>query len=196
MLKKQAKVLSQKQVKAVLAYLDSTKRNRLRSKVMFLLSLHGLRSKEIANLELEMITDAEGNISSAISLQDKASKGKSGRVIAMNKSLREALKDYLENERKNESKYVLVTERSKKFTANTVAQWFLKLYRSLGYEGCSSHSGRRTFITNCARKVSEAGGSIRDIQILAGHRHLSTTQRYIEQDAEAQRKLVSLIYSM
>ncbi len=41
--------------------------------------------------------------------------------------------------------------------------WFQRLYsdpeRGLGFQGCSSHSGRRTFITRAARKVSEAGGS-------------------------------------
>jgi integrase/recombinase XerD len=43
-----------------------------------------------------------------------------------------------------------------------------------------------TFITNAARTISSVGGSLRDVQMLAGHRALSTTQRYIEADAEAQ----------
>ena len=70
---------------------------------------------------------------------------------------------------------------------------FAKWYRALGYVGCSSHSGRRTFITNAARKISTVGGSLRDVQVLAGHSALSTTQRYIEADAAAQRKIVELV---
>ena len=35
--------------------------------------------------------------------------------------------------------------------------------------------------------------SLRDVQMLAGHAALSTTQRYIEADVEAQRKVVDLI---
>jgi integrase len=71
--------------------------------------------------------------------------------------------------------------------------WFAKAYRTIGLEGCSSHSGRRTFITRAARLVHKAGGSLRDVQLLAGHRSIQTTQRYIDGDTDAQRKLVSLI---
>jgi integrase len=72
---------------------------------------------------------------------------------------------------------------------NLFAQW----YRLTGLKGCSSHSGRRTFITNAARTISTVGGSLRDVQMLAGHRALSTTQRYIEADVEAQKRVVDLV---
>ena len=67
------------------------------------------------------------------------------------------------------------------------------LYDEAGLQGCSSHSGRRTFITNAAKLVAKAGGSLRDVQELAGHRALTTTERYIEGDRDAQRKLVRLL---
>ena len=95
MLTKQAKVLSEQQIKAVLKYLAGT-RNGLRNQVMFLLSLHSLRAKEIAHLELEMILDSDGQLSKSIKLQDKASKGRSGRVIPMNKTLHDLLFQYLQ----------------------------------------------------------------------------------------------------
>ena len=63
----------------------------------------------------------------------------------------------------------------------------------VGLAGCSSHSGRRTFITRAARLVHKAGGSLRDVQLLAGHRSIQTTQRYIDGDTDAQRKLVAMI---
>jgi integrase/recombinase XerD len=72
---------------------------------------------------------------------------------------------------------------------NSFAEW----YRKLGFVGCSSHSGRRSFITQAARKASLVGGSLRDVQALAGHASLSTTSRYIETDNEAQQKLVNIV---
>jgi integrase len=63
----------------------------------------------------------------------------------------------------------------------------------LGFFGCSSHGGRRTFITNAARKISTVGGSLRDVQELAGHANLRTTQRYIDVNPDAQVKVVGLV---
>jgi integrase/recombinase XerD len=70
----------------------------------------------------------------------------------MNKMRLLALSNYLQDERKSsESKFVITTERAEKFSANGIAVFFHRLYHALGFEGCSSHSGRRTFITNCLR---------------------------------------------
>jgi site-specific recombinase XerC len=74
-----------------------------------------------------------------------------------------------------------------------VQVWFHRLYNDeLGFKGASSHSGRRTFVTRCAKKIIEAGGSLRDVQELVGHASLATTQRYIQGDTEAKRGVVDL----
>jgi integrase/recombinase XerD len=78
-------------------------------------------------------------------------------------------------------------------TPRSIVNWFAAVYAELGLVGCSSHSGRRTFITRAARLVSQTGGSLRDVQELAGHSALTTTERYIEGDRAAQRKLIRLL---
>src|ERR1700730_11152360 len=91
---KQAKTLSKGQADAVLGYLAKT-RWPTRNRVIFLLSVKaGLRAKEIAGLTWRMVTDARGKIGQAIHLENKASKGQSGRVIPMNEELRTALAEY------------------------------------------------------------------------------------------------------
>jgi integrase len=55
-----------------------------------------------------------------------------------------------------------------------------RIYQGLGLEGCSSHSGRRSFVTRGATRANAVGMSLRDVQVLAGHRNLTTTQAYIE----------------
>jgi integrase/recombinase XerD len=193
---KQAKIVTDKQVRAVLAELD-TRRYPLRDRTMFMLSLKaGMRAKEIASVTWGMVTDAEGEIADVIALENRASKGKGGgRHIPMHHDLKTALislhRDRAEKARPDWP--VIHSERDRGLSAAAVVVWFHRLFSGIGMVGCSSHSGRRSFITRAARKISEVGGSLRDIQQLAGHASLGTTARYIEADAEAQRKVVALI---
>ena len=192
---KQAKILTKPQAEAVLSYLAST-RYPARNKAIFMLSLKaGLRAKEIASLRWEMLTDAEGRLTDALSLTDVASKGRSGRSIPLNKDLLAALamlKDEADNHPRP-SPYVITSERGERTSSYAIVNMFATWYSALGFIGASSHSGRRTFITNAARKISTVGGSLRDVQLLAGHSALGTTQRYIEADGMAQRRVVELV---
>ena len=192
---KQAKILTKPQADAVLSYLAST-RYPLRDRVIFLLSMKaGLRAKEIASLTWDMITDAEGRLADAISLTDNASKGRGGRLIPLNKELKAAL-DSLKHEAEKAvrlSPFVVTSERGERTSSYAIVNKFAGWYRALGFIGASSHSGRRTFITNAARRISTVGGSLRDVQLLAGHSALGTTQRYIEADGMAQRRVVELV---
>lgn len=187
---KQAKVLNSKQVDALLHHVGR-RRNGLRNQVIVLLSVRaGLRAKEIAALKWSMIVGADGEVGDYIHLTDKASKGRSGRVIPINKQLKASL-IYLHRQDRGES--VIRTERSDHTSAQIIVNLFRRWYHDLGLVGCSSHSGRRTFITNAARKISTVGGSLRDVQHLAGHSSLQTTQRYIEGDNEARKQVVDIV---
>ncbi|MFD1612075.1 tyrosine-type recombinase/integrase [Sphingomonas tabacisoli] len=191
MLAKQAKVLSPAQVQTVLAMIGN-QRHPSRNRLIFLLSIRaGLRAKEIASLTWAMVTDAEGHIGDCIRLPNQAAKGQSGGVIPMARELRAAVVAHAEQSSPfGLSDRVIQTERSKMTTAQVIVNLFRSWFQALGFDGCSSHSGRRTFITRAARNIGRFGGSLRDVQALARHRSLATTQRYIEIDAEAMRKVV------
>jgi integrase len=88
---------------------------------------------------------------------------------------------------------VIRSERGDALRPGSVVNWFRRLYSDLGFAGCTSHSGRRTFVTNAARLVFKAGGSLRDVQQLAGHRSIEQTQAYIEGDSRAKRRLIALL---
>lgn len=191
---KQAKILSKHQCEALLGFV-SRSRNPLRNKVIVLLSFKaGLRAKEIASLTWPMVIESNGEIGECINLTNQASKGQSGRAIPINKELRQALIELRQSVWKvGSSSFVITTERAKSTTAQAVVNQYAKWFAAIGLVGCSSHSGRRTFITNAARKISTVGGSLRDVQIIAGHTNLKTTQRYIEADAAAQRRIVDIV---
>ncbi|MEM9358827.1 MAG: site-specific integrase [Pseudomonadota bacterium] len=196
-LAKQAKTLNKNQIEAVLNFL-TRRRNAVRNRAIFLLSIRaGLRAKEIANLRWEMLLEPSGLLAEQVSLVDDASKGKSGRHIPINKQLRVALLELYESQSVHPKfspyDHIVRTERSVKTSAQAVVNMFSAWYNELGLIGCSSHSGRRTFITNAAKKITMVGGSLRDVQYLAGHSSLQTTERYIEYSEKARRSVVDII---
>jgi integrase len=191
MLGKQAKILSDDNIRDLLAFTTLT-RYPTRNRAMVLLSVKaGLRAGEIANLTWPMVTDPSGNIGTVIALEDRVAKKKSGRVIPLHADLRDALATLRKMTGGNGP--VIRSERDIPMAPLSIVNWFTIAYRATGLTGCSSHSGRRTFVTRAARLVHKAGGSLRDVQILAGHRSIQTTQRYIDGDTDAQRRLVALI---
>jgi integrase len=197
-LNNQAKILNKNQIIAIRGYLKS-RRNGLRNETIFLLSVFsGLRAIEIARLSWKHIIKSDGNIDDYISLPNDSSKGKTGgRIIPLQKDLKMNLIELLERHQKlrsfnRETSFIVRTERSPFTTSQTIVNMFQSWYSRLGLLGCSSHSGRRTFITETSRKISLVGGSINDIRLLAGHSSLQTTQRYIECNSEAQKKVIDL----
>lgn len=195
---KQSKVLTDKQVEVMISYL-SGRRNGLRNKVIFLLSVKsGLRSKEISGLRWSMVVGPDGEIGDTINLTNEVSKGKSGRIIPLNRILKQTLYDLLMEHRSLRgfdihTGQLVRTERQDHTSPQSIVNMFQRWYREIGFVGCSSHSGRRTFITNTSRKIGLVGGSLRDIQVMVGHKNLQTTQRYIDYNTECQRRVVDLI---
>lgn len=189
---KQAKILAPDQIDNLLLFAETT-RYPLRDRVIVLLSVKaGLRAAEIANLTWEMVLDPHGAVGTVLELRDRAAKKGHGRIIPLHDELRDALTALLGGFAEG-CQPVVRSERGSKMRARSIVIWFGRAYRAIGLEGCSSHSGRRTFITRAARLVHKAGGSLRDVQLLAGHRSIQTTQGYIDGDSDAQRRLVSLI---
>lgn len=192
---KQAKIFCSREILQVLNHLKGT-RYPLRDEVMFLLSIKaGLRAKEISFLTWGMITDASGRVGSSLHLPDNSSKGKSGRTIPLNQQLKQSLINLYHSysEEPAQDHYVIFSERGTKMIPCNISHWFKKVFKALRLEGCSSHSGRRTFVTNAAKLIIQAGGSLRDVQQLAGHTSLQMTQSYIEGDNDAKRKVIELI---
>ena len=195
---KQAKTLSRVQVKMISEYL-LTNRYGLRDQTIFYFSVKaGLRAKEIAHLRWSMVMNSDGSVGDYLNLPNSSSKGNGGRVVPLNKDLKlnliKLLKEHSSSKHFSPSTSAIIrTERSKSTSSQAIVNMFQRWYDRLGLVGCSSHSCRRTFITETSKKVSTVGGSLRDIQMMVGHSSLQTTQRYIESDSESQRKVVDLL---
>jgi len=188
-----AKVLAPGEVQRLLAHV-SRGRAAERNECIVLLSYQaGLRACEIAGLQWPMVAGPHGRIGNQLHISGRIAKNGRQRTIPLHPHLVLCLRRLHGLQGKPSKGPVIQSLRGGHMTPRSVVNWFTKLYDDVGYEGCSSHSGRRTFITRSARLIFKAGGSLKDIQELAGHSCLSTTERYIEGSREAQRKLIRLL---
>ena len=189
---KQSPVLNETQVKKLL---NSTKmtRHSERNRLIVVLSYYvGLRSCEISSLTVGDVLDGDGNVKETVILKSHQTKGNKSNSIYLSDFVRNEISKYFEkhSELKKVRSFKLIrSQKGEGFSSMTIQHLFKNLYRSIGLYDCSSHSGRRTFITT----LSERGISVRVIQELARHSDLSTTQRYIDVSVDKLKNAVETV---
>ena len=173
----QAATLNDAQIKRALRFCQSRK-HKLRDSTILLFSLYtGLRAKELAALRYGDVYDADAVPRTQFTLAAEQTKGARTRTVFVNKPLRLQLEQYGRLRRATDAAAPLFrSQKGGHFSANTMCQLFLNIYKTCGLSDASSHSGRRTFITNLANK----GVGVRVLAALAGHSSIATTQRYID----------------
>jgi integrase/recombinase XerD len=150
----------------------------------------GLRAKEIASLKLGDVFDETGAVRDQFILGVDQSKGRQRRTVYLNQRLRKALAKYAKSKCLQElDRPLFESQKGGHFSANTMCQLFLDIYKACGFKDASSHSGRRTYITRLANK----GVGVRLLAELAGHSHISTTQRYIDVNSDQLSQAVELL---
>ena len=189
---KQAKTLTAEELRRVLDY-TATRKHSIRNRALLMTThLSGMRVGEVASLRNSDVLDAEGNIRNEIRLSAEQTKGNEARVVFVSDKLRKELQTYVKA-----VPYKSITDKlfysqkrpTEGWNSNTLCQYFHHLFRNVGIDGASSHSPRRTAITNLADK----GVSVRVLQSIARHANISTTQCYIDVNDAMKRKAIELI---
>ena len=188
---KQAKVLSDKELSKLLKVCELTTypcRNRLIVAFSF---YAGLRAIEIASLKIGDVFTEDNEVNDTIVLTKQQTKGSKSNVIHVGKRLQREIQAFDTQHPhivRNRESRLFRTQRGV-FSSQSLQNLFRQLYQLANIPNASSHSGRRSFITN----LSEKGISTRVIQELARHSSMVTTQRYIDVSNDTLRKAVDTI---
>lgn len=188
---RQARVLTEPEFKRLMAIVAQTKHSE-RNRLAFMLShLAGLRVGEIAGLLTSDVLDTDGAIRERLIVRASIAKGGHERVVFLNDRLRHEIGRFQlsENRKCEPSDPLLVTQKRTAFSPNTLCQLMNRLYTAAGLDGATSHSGRRWFIT----KLANSGVGTKVIMTLAGHKHMTTTQRYIDVREDMMRAAVEFL---
>lgn len=185
-----ADYLSEAELKRVLA-LVASQRHAARNRMAVMLSFYaGMRVGEIAALTIGDVLDGEGRVRDQIILRAETTKTAEARAVFVNGKLRREFERYQSCYTNGDrGRPFLMTQKDTAFSPNTLCQLFGRIYKDAGIDGASSHSGRRWFIT----RLAHSGVSPKVIMTLAGHRNLSTTQRYIEVNDHMMRAAVEAL---
>ena len=187
----QARTINEKQAKTMFAFL-STQRNAIRNQAMFALSYYcGLRAKEIASLKVGDVLKADGSIKDVADLSAEQTKGSNGREFYINKHAKQHIAALIKSMPVVEPHFPLlqVMGKRKAFSANGIAIAMRNIYNDAGFTGCSSHTGRRSAISQLANK----GVGIRIVQKFSGHRQLQSVQHYLDANEEMVKNAAELL---
>lgn len=189
---KQARTLNERELQKLLEFVSKTKSQKRNRAIILLTHLAGMRIGEVAALRFCDVLASDGTVRNEIALSAGQTKGNNSRVVLLNERMQAELAAYVQSVRirtQNPNKPFFASQRSDGFTANTLTHVVNGIYKKAGFHGASSHSGRRGFITNLADK----GVSTHVMMKLAGHKNMSTTQRYIDYRPSVLRNAVELI---
>jgi integrase/recombinase XerD len=189
---KQAKLLTAQEMKRLAAVVDGTRHAARNHTALALSFFAGLRACEIAALRVGDVYDDAGDVRDTIYLQAAQTKGAEGNTVLVSKRLAQMLKRYATAYPKHvihPARPLLFSAKGDGFSAQTMVNLFSHLYTAAAISGASSHSGRRQFVTELADK----GVNARVVQALARHKHLNTTQRYIDVNESKLRKAMELV---
>ena len=189
---KQAKLLTDTEFKRLSAIVNSL-RYPTRNHTIIALSFYaGLRACEIAALRVGDVFDEAGGIKDTIYLNSDQTKGSDSGTVLVNTKLKRQLTKFAKQYPVHVSTRttpLLFSAKGGGFTAQTIENLFKRLYQLAGTDGASSHSGRRQFVT----QLADRGINARLVQVLARHKHLSTTQQYIDVNESKLRGAIELI---
>ena len=188
----QAKTLTKAELKKLFDVTRTCSKYAERDVTMLQLTHYcGMRVGEVAALQFADVVDEQGTVLDEIVLDAERTKSKRARRIFLPKLMQRQLQQFIDRQAtaKAATAYLFSTQKQLRFTANTAAQHLQRLYTKAAIAGATSHSGRRTYLTELAAK----GVSVRVLAEMAGHASIQTTQRYIDVNDDMMRNACELI---
>jgi len=168
----QAKILTQEEIQKLFSQGLTSSRDRTLFAVMLYTAC---RVSETVTLKTKDVYDRAGNVRTEIIVRKPHTKGKlATRTIPAIEELRVILSSYKPARRTG---YLFPGKNQRDYLHPDSVGWLLRrACDRIGLEGVSTHSFRRTALT----QMSRAGIPLRTIQEISGHRSLDELYKYLE----------------
>jgi len=177
-----SRLLTKDEIKRVVQFQESGRHSVRNVCLVHLSCLTGMRVGEISKLKLKDVVNDSWVIKDEVVIPKEYTKTNKTRVVYLvHKELRSSLEKLIQERRKtiiiNETRRwkeqpVFVSQKGGRFSSGSLQRTYKNMYMSVGLgEMVSSHSGRRTFITN----LISSGIDMKTVSTLSGHSSIQTT---------------------
>lgn len=159
----------------------TAKRNKI---IVGLMVYQGLNTTELIRLEIEDLQLYKGKIyiKSGARSNSRTLELKSWQVIELLEYIKE-IREEIKTRRNVESERLFIPNNAR--LGNTI-QFILKKLKAINHKVNNGNQLRASVITNWLKQYN-----LRQVQVLAGHRYISSTERYLEDDLESLHEIVN-----
>ncbi len=170
---KAPRILSKIEYKALR---DAVKKDIRTYAIVEILLQTGIRISELAEIRLSDIELPEEGKEGKGVLHIPKRGSNEARDIPLNKSVQQAIREYLKIRPFSKKDYLFVTKTGNQLLVRNIRATLDKYFREIGLEGVKVNDLRHTFIA----QHLERGTPIYIVSKVAGHKRLSTTEKYLE----------------
>lgn len=153
---------------------DAAREDIRSSAIIEVLLQTGVMISELVEIEIENVNieDDKGT------LRVPEKTNKDSRTIPLNKAVVDSIKTYLEKERPahKDAKHLFITKTGKALLVRNVRSTIERYYKAAGVESAKVNDLRHTFV---AHHLAQ-GTNLMHLSKIAGHKRLSTTERYLQ----------------
>lgn len=156
--------------------LRDTVKDDVRTKAIFELLLQtGVKISELQNIKLQDLkisqdTNKQGSIKVPMSTEGAE------RTIPLNKSVQDAVNEYLKIRPQTQVPNLFITKTGKALLVRNIRATLDRYFRQVGLDDVTVNDLRHTFIAEHLRM----GASVLLVSKIAGHKRLSTTENYLK----------------
>ena len=152
---------------------DAARDDKRIAAVIEVLLQTGIRIGELANLQVDDVYTSQNGKEGHLYI--RSAENRPERTIPLNKAAENALKAYLEVRPKTPNKALFITKTGKALLIRNIRTAIDRYYRKAGISQAKVNDLRHTWV---AHHLS-SGASLVLISKVAGHKRLSTTERYL-----------------
>lgn len=181
----QARILSSKEIAGIFKLLPTA-----RDKAIFAVGIYtGLRISEIVTLRANQLFTEAGNVRHVLKVKRQKKKNIVYSDIPVHEKLKSFLAAYGKESKFGDWLFPSEASASGHLTRAAAHNILTKAFETLGLEDASTHSMRRS----CLTQMSRAGVPLRTIQEISGHASLSDLQAYLAVDPDDKRRAINLL---